>query len=284
MQGLVLEGGSMRPIFSSGVMDALLDEGIEFPYVIGVSAGITDGVSYVSKQRHRNYDITVGFRNDKRYFGLRNFISDRSIFGIKFLFEDIPKSIVPFDFETYRSSNTKVLAGVTNALTGDAEYLDGDTLDERSDILVASCSQPVLFPARVINGVPYYDGGIADSIPAEKAVKDGCDKLLIVLTRQEGYKKGSFDPKLVFGGLAVKRKYPNLAKALYRRNDVYMKQIEYCEELERQGKAIILRPSEFEMISSFESDAKKLSRFYDHGYELAMSRMDEIKDLFKEGK
>ncbi len=282
MQGLVLEGGSMRPIFSSGVMDALLDEGVYFPYVIGVSAGITDGVSYVSKQRMRNFNITVGYRNDRRYFGVHHFLTDKSIFGLKFLYEDIPQRIIPFDFDTYFSSGVKVRVGVTNALTGEAEYLDGNMLDNKSTILKATCAQPILFPEIKINGIPYYDGGISDSIPAKKALDDGCSKLLIIMTRPVGYVKKLGDPKMEIVAKAMKVKYPNLSKSLRNRNAMYNEQIKYCESLEAQGKAVILRPDADKMISSLEDNSDNLAAFYHHGYDLAMSKMPEIKMLFKE--
>ena len=281
MQGLVLEGGSMRPIFSCGVMDALLDNEVYFPYVIGVSAGITNGVSYVSRQKRRNYDIITKYRNDKRYFGLLNFAKDKSIFGLKFIFEDIPQRIVPFDFEAYKSSGTKVLVGVTNALTGEAEYLDGMMLDEKSTILKATCAQPVMFPPILVNGVPYYDGGIADSIPAKKAIDDGCDKLLIVETRPLGYKKGDKETKGEIAAKLVGKKYPKFAETLRRRASLYNEQLKYCDELERQGKAVILRPDADKIVKSLEDDTDKLVACYQHGYDLATKHMDEIKALFE---
>ena len=121
MNALILEGGTFRPIFSCGVMDALLDNDVNFDYVIGVSAGITDGVSYVSKQKKRNYHILMNHRHDKRYVGLRNYLTDRSLFGLKYAYETIPKEIYPFDWETYRNNPTEVRVGVTNAETGEAE-------------------------------------------------------------------------------------------------------------------------------------------------------------------
>ncbi|MBR5015984.1 MAG: patatin family protein [Clostridia bacterium] len=280
MQGLVLEGGSMRPIFSCGIMDAMLDNDVHFPYVIGVSAGITDGVSYVSRQKGRNYDIVTTYRNDRRYFGLLNFASDKSIFGLKFLFEDVPQKLVPFDFETYRNSGTKVVVGVTNALTGQAEYLDGMELDDKSTMLKATCAQPLFFPAIEINGVPYYDGGISDSVPAQKALDDGCDKLLVILTRPLGYRKKEFDKKMEAGAKYVGGKYPKLAETLKNRSAMYNAQMDFILELEKQGKALVLRPDADKMIGSMESDTDKLAAFYRHGYDVGMAHMKEIKEMF----
>ena len=278
MSALVLEGGSLRPMFSCGVMDALLDNNIDFPYVIGVSAGITDGVSYVSKQKMRNYHITVDYRNDKRYLSLGNYLREGSIFGLKFLYEDIPQTILPFDWETYHANPAVVKVCVTNARTGKAEYLDGKLLDDKSTMLKATCAQPMLFPEIVMNGEAYYDGGIADSIPAEKALADGHEKMLIVLTRPKGYVKTQ-SGKMVAAAKVIGRKYPALKEPLLNRYKKYNEQVKFCEELEKSGKAIILRPTQDVQIGSLEKDVDKIKAIYEYGYKLASERMDAIAKL-----
>ena len=117
MPGLILEGGTFRPIFSCGVMDALLDNGLMFDYVIGVSAGITDGVSYISRQKGRNLKVIRAFRNDPRYLSLRNYLRGGSMFGLEFVYSEVPNRYFPFDWETYHAYPGKVLVGVTNART-----------------------------------------------------------------------------------------------------------------------------------------------------------------------
>ena len=186
---------------------------MDFPYVIGVSAGITDGISYVSKQKKRNYDVLVNLRHDKRYVGMRNLISDRSLFGLKFAYEDMPRDIYPFDWETYRSSKTEVRVGVTNVHTGESEYLDGKELDEKCTMLKATCALPFAFPVIELNGNGYYDGGICDPIPVRKAIADGHDKLLIVLTRPASYRK-KLSSTNKFAAKYLKRKHPKLVEPL----------------------------------------------------------------------
>lgn len=280
MSALVLEGGTFRPIFSAGVMDALLDNDIHFPYVIGVSAGITDGVSYVSKQKKRNYDILVNLRHDKRYIGMRNFLTDRSMFGIKFVYEDLPKNIYPFDWKTYRNSATEVRVGVTDVKTGTAQYLNGKDLDEKCTMLKATCALPFVFPVIKLNGNEYYDGGICDPIPVRKAIQDGHNKLLIVLTRPKSYrKKLSATNKLA--AKYIKRKYPNLAEPLLTRHIRYNETVRFCKQLEQEGKAVLLRPTEEVQIDSFEKDIDKIKQIYQFGYNSATERIDEIKELLK---
>ena len=189
MPSLILEGGTLRPIFSAGVMDALLDNNITFPYCIGVSAGITNGVSYISKQKGRNLEVVTKYRNDNRYLSYRNFLRCKSIFGLDFVFDEIPNNLIPFDMDTYRKYPGKVLVGVTNAHTGKTEYLNGKDLDDKATMLRATCAIPLLFPVIKINGKEYYDGGLCDPIPIKKAIADGNTKHLIVLTQPKGYKK-----------------------------------------------------------------------------------------------
>lgn len=279
MPSLILEGGTFRPIFSAGVMDALLDNNIIFPYCIGVSAGITNGVSYISKQKGRNLEILRKYRNDKRYFGYRNFLKCKSLFGLDFTFDEIPNKLVPFDMDTYKKYPGKILVGVTNAKTGKIEYLDGKSLDNKATMLRATCAIPLFFPVIKINGEEYYDGGICDPIPIRKAIFDGNEKHLIILTRPKNYKK-EFSKKNIFASKILCNKYPNLKELFLNRHISYNETVKFCEELERQGKAIILRPDEDKPIESFEKDIYKLQAGYDHGYKLATEKINEIKNLF----
>lgn len=277
MPSLILEGGTFRPIFSCGVMDALLEEDIMFPYIIGVSAGISDGISYVSKQYGRNIEIGKKYRNDKRYIGIRNYKSQKSLFGLDFVFGEIQDKLVPFDWDTYLKYEGKLLVGVTNAETGKAEYLDGLKADSKFSMFRATCALPVLFPAIEVDGREYFDGGVADPIPIKKAILDGNKKHLIVLTRPKGYeKKLKNENKLVAKKIA--KKYPRMKEKILNRHVIYNETVAYCEELEKQGKAIIIRPDY--AINSFEKDINKLEKTYEHGYNLAKKYREKIRSLF----
>lgn len=278
MPSLILEGGTLRPIFTAGILDALLDNNIVFPYCIGVSAGITNGVSYISKQKGRNLEILMKYRNDKRYLGYGNFLKCKSLFGLDFIFDEIPNKLVPFDMDTYKEYSGKVLVGVTNAQTGKTEYLDGKELDDKATLLRATCAIPIFFPVIKINNTEYYDGGLCDPIPIKKAIADGNEKHLIILTQPTGYRK-ELSKKNVFVSKMLSSKYPNLKDAFLTRHEHYNATVKFCEELEKQGKAIILRP-EYKL-ESFEKDTNKLQSNYQHGYEMAIKHLDEIKALFK---
>lgn len=277
MPSLILEGGTLRPIFSAGVMDALLDNNITFPYCIGVSAGITNGVSYISKQKGRNLEVVTKYRNDNRYLSYRNFLRCKSIFGLDFVFDEIPNNLIPFDMDTYRKYPGKVLVGVTNAHTGKTEYLNGKDLDDKATMLRATCAIPLLFPVIKINGKEYYDGGLCDSIPIKKAIADGNTKHLIVLTQPKGYKK-ELSKKNILVAKLLNKKYPNLKTPLLNRHNHYNETVKFCEQLESEGKVLILRP-EYNL-DSFEKDINKLKSSYEHGYNLTINHLSEIKKLF----
>lgn len=279
MNSLVLEGGSFRAIFSAGVMDALLDNDVYLPYCIGASAGISNGVSYISKQQKRNLEVLMKYRNDKRYIGRRNFSKCKSIFGLDFVFDEIPNKLVPFDWETYKKYTGKVVVVVTNAKTGKPVYLNGAKLDRKCTYLQATCALPLAFPAIKVHNTPCYDGGLSDPIPIRKAIEDGCKKHIIILTRPKGYvKELSRQTKLV--ALFYKKKYPRISKLLVTRHIGYNKTVQFCEELERQGKAIILRPEH--PIESFEKNVETIQDSYLMGYNMAMKRIEEMKKFLAE--
>ena len=280
MTSLILEGGTFRPIFSAGVMDALLEHNISFPYCIGVSAGITNGFSYFSAQKGRNLEILEKYRNDKRYLGIKNFFKCKSIFGLDFVFDEIPNKLSPYNIEALTNYKGRVLVGVTNAITGKTEYLDGKKIDAKNTMLRATCAIPLFFPAIKINESYYYDGGLLDPIPIKKAIKDGNEKHLIILTRPKSYRKKLSKGNIIAAKI-VSRKYPKLKDSFLTRHKLYNETVRFCEELEKQGKAIILRPREDQAIESFEKDVEKLKKGYQDGYNIAIERIEDIKELLK---
>lgn len=274
MTGLVLEGGTFRPIFSCGVMDALLSENIMLPYCVGVSAGIADAVSYISRQPQRNLEIMQKYRNDKRYMGKSHLRKEKSLFGLDFVFGEIPDKLVPFDWDSFLKYEGQLLVGVTNAETGQAEYKNGKDMDEKFTMLRATCALPMFFPAIELDGKKYYDGGLADPIPVQKALDDGCDKLIIILTQPKGFVK-RHERYNKMGAHLLARKYPEIKKSILSRPERYNETVKYCEALAKEGKAMIIRPTH--PLDSFESDVRKLEMAYWHGYRMTKEKMSRIK-------
>ncbi len=274
--GLVLEGGALRAIFSSGVCDGLLDGGIMTDYVVGVSAGIAYGVSYVSKQPRRNLEVVTRFAPDRRYMGLRNLTDrdNRSYFGLEFGFSTIPNELVPFDYDTFAAFPGEVEAVVTNLNTGRADYLPVPRRDRESVVLQASCAMPLLFPIFEINGQPYLDGGIGDAIPWQWAL-DKCDRVVVVLTRPRHYRrKPDKAMKLVRRRY---KDYPAFVEVMERRAEVYNRDREELFQAEREGKLLVIAPESTLGVARTERDTEKLRLLWAEGYQAAIDRLEEIR-------
>ncbi len=278
--GMVFEGGAFRTVFSCGVMDAFLDLGIMPDYAIGVSAGAAYGVSYISKQKGRNLKLIKDYCNDKRYMGIGNLINpkNRCYYGIDFAYRKIPKEILPFDYDTYKESNVEFYATVTNMLTGKAEYLLYDVDEVPSKTLIATCALPLLFPIINIKRTPYMDGGVSDSIPFKQALADGCDRVVVVLTRQPDYRKET--GKSTKLAARMYSKYPAFAKALLDRADNYNRCLDELAEYERDGKVIVIRPDSTDGFSRMERNKEKIQALYDDGYKKGINYGDKIKTFF----
>ena len=267
--GLVLEGGAFRGLFTAGVLDGLLDIKAELKYVIGVSAGITNAYSYISKQRGRNLEIMEKYMGDKRYISYGNLIRCGSLMDFDYVFNEIPNKHSIFDYDEFYKYDGKVLAGAFNVETGEVEYFDKDKLDEKNTILKASCSIPLLFPFVNIEDKYYADGGLSNPIPIYKSIEDGNDKNIIVLTRNIDYRKKKSKANQI-AYKVYKKKYPKLAEVLAKRHIEYNKELEFCNELENKGNAIVLRPTIPMDVGRFERDKVKLRNIYNNGYDLVI--------------
>ncbi|MBC5717179.1 patatin-like phospholipase family protein [Flintibacter faecis] len=279
-KGIVLEGGALRAIFSSGVCDALLEQDVMPDYLVGVSAGIAYGVSYLSRQPRRNLKVVTTYAPDKRYMGMRNLADkdNRCYFGLKFAYDTIPNQLIPFDYDAFASYPGQVEAVVTNLNTGKAEYFPVPRRDRYSTLLQATCAMPLMFPIFHLGGQPYLDGGIADAIPWKHALEQGCDRLLVVLTHPRDYVRKS-DPmqKLLH---RTYRDYPNFLHVMEHRAHVYNENREELFRLERQGKVKVILPDSTMGVSRTERDPEKLRLLWAKGYQMAVDRMEELKDYF----
>jgi predicted patatin/cPLA2 family phospholipase len=275
--GLVLEGGASRTYFSVGAMDALMEENIFADYVIGASAGIANGVSYVSRQKERSLEIGMKYFPDKRYMGPRHLLnrSNKSYYNIQFVFDDMPNVHLPFDYDTYQKYSKNVYAAVTNLNTGKTEYINIPGDDKSWAVLIATCALPILFqPVKIGNNL-YMDGGITDSVPIEKALSDGCTKNLVILTREKNYIKKE-EPALKLAAFKY-RKYPLFTQALKARTENYNQSHRRLLELEKEGKAFIIAPQNTAGWHRTESDPRKLKKMYDDGFRFVKENLNQIK-------
>ena len=194
---------------------------------------------------------------------------------LEFVFDEIPNKHCPFDYKTFYEFDGKILVGAFNIETGENEYFDKDLLDKRNSILRASIAIPLAFPFEKINGQYYADGGLSEPIPINKSIADGNDKNIIVLTRNEGYRKNRSKANEITYRI-YKNKYPKLADVLRNRYIKYNEQLDYCKELEESEKAIVIRPSISMDINRFERDKSKLKAIYQNGYDLIVKDKEKI--------
>ena len=274
---IVLEGGATRGIFTSGALDYLMEQDIYFSDVIGVSAGACNAVDYVSRQPGRTRDCMIPNTKDMKYInGVKDTIREKSLMNMDLIFDKYPNELIPFDFDTYFQSEMHCELVTTNCLTGNAEYMtETEDPDRLMKICRASSSMPLVTPMVNIDGVPYLDGGLADSIPVKHVQEKGLKKIVLILTRPEGYRK-KLTSKAV-GKLYRKMysKYPALVRTCIRRPVMYNRTEEYIEKLEKEGNIFVLRP-EMKPVSRLEKDYDKLMAFYDHGYEMMKRELPRL--------
>ena len=264
--GLVLEGGGMRGVFTSGVLDAFMKHDLYFPYVVAVSAGACNGLSYMSRQPRRARYSNIDMLRKYDYISLKRLLTQGSIFDPNILYERFPNEIVPFDYETYRKNPAVYEIVTTNCLTGRAEYLTEKTDPKRLTAIVkASSSLPYVAQITEVDGVPMLDGGIVDSIPVVRAIDKGYSPNVVILTRNRGFRSSEPDikvPKLFYG------EYPRLRVALSRRVEEYNKQLELIERMEDWGEVICIRPERQMEVDRLCRDVEKLEALYEEGFML----------------
>lgn len=269
---LVLEGGGMRGVYTTGVLDALLDQKIFFDYVIGVSAGASHAVSYISRQRGRARRVNVDYCSRPDYLGPLCLLRERSLFGMNLLFRKIPFLLDPFDFERYEDNVREYYAVATDLESGKADYLAPRKAGDLMGALMASCSLPYVSPSVAIAGKRYLDGGIADSIPVRKPLADGCDRLVVVMTQPRGFRKDVSGEGRLKGKVtrAITRafygKYPEFSEALLTRNRRYNETLNFIDGLEEAGQAITVRPEVQPGLDRLERDPRVLDGLYRSGY------------------
>lgn len=264
--GLVLEGGGMRGVFTSGVLDAFMKHGLYFRYIVAVSAGACNGLSYMSRQPRRARFSNIDMLSQYEYIGLRHLVEQGCIFDPEVLYDKFPNEIIPFDWETYSHNPAVFEMVVTNCATGRAEYLSERHDRQRmNDICRASSSLPYVSQIVMVDGKPLLDGGIIDSIPVERAITTGHEYNVVVMTRNYGYRHTSKDiriPRFVY------KDYPRLRVALSHRVEAYNRQLQLVEDLEREGRIICIRPQRPMEVDRIERNTDKLERLYEEGFTL----------------
>lgn len=278
--GLVLEGGGMRGTFTSGVLDYMMDHDIEVPYGIGVSAGACNGVSFVSHQRGRAKFSNIDLLDKYKYISINHLLRTGSIIDMDMLYNRFTEEILPFDYDTYFARPMRFEMVTTDCLTGQACYME-EQHDRRRliDIVKASASLPYVCPICYVDNRPMLDGGIVDSIPIERAMSQGYEKNIVVLTRNKGYRKKE---KTIQHPSFIYRRYPQLRQALIMRNIRYNNQLALIEQMEAEGRILVIRPEKPIVVDRMEKNVKKLTDLYNEGYACAEKVLGRLIDSLKD--
>lgn len=272
--GLVLEGGALRGMFTAGVLDVMMENGIRADCVVGVSAGALFGVNYLSGQIGRALRYNKRFNSDKNYMGLRPLLREGNIISTQYAYEDVPHVLDPFDNDAFIRSGVPFYAVVTDIANAQPRYIRIDSVFRQMDVLRASGSMPFVSRPVELDGRKYLDGGISDSIPFQWMVSQGAEKMVVILTQDAAYEKKPLSPALLgFFGL----RYPALARKLAKRHKAYNDARKTLIQLEQAGKAFVIRPSQAVVIGTTEGDPEKIQHVYDLGRSDAKKILPELK-------
>jgi predicted patatin/cPLA2 family phospholipase len=272
---LILEGGGLRGTFTSGVLRRFVDDKFYFAYVIGVSMGACNAANYLSLQPERNRIVNTRYVRDKRYLSYRRLLCGGDLFGMNFIFDDLPNRLVPFDLETFLAHPARCITGVSDCVSGEALYYDKNELGgDYLTVLKASSSLPFIAKPVEYRGRFLMDGGLTDSIPVRRAAEDGWKKRVVVLTRPAGYRKKPSSLPGIF--LRRYRAFPGLLKNLKERHLHYNETLDHIEALESRGEIFVIRPGEDLPAGRVEKDISKIYLTYDAGYAAADACFEKL--------
>lgn len=279
--GLVLEGGSMRGMYTAGVLDTFMEEEIQVDGIIGVSAGALFGPNYFSKQKGRALRYNKRFCKNRRFMSIPSFLFTGNLVNKQFAFYDVTLKYDIFDNETFIKNNTGYYATVTNVESGKAEYLEMKDVLQDMEILRATSAIPVVSEIVEINGKKYLDGGIGDSIPVEQCLKMGYDKVIVVLTRPLEYRKKPLSKQFMKIISMKYKKYPKFIEIMENRYQRYNETVEMIIDKENKKEIFVIRPTSPILLKTIERDEKKLQEVYDLGVKDCKNALSSLKEYLK---
>jgi len=272
--GLVLEGGGVRGIYTAGVLDVFMENGIGFDGVIGVSAGAIHGCSYLAGQKGRSIRYYKKYCQDPRFMSFKSWLKTGDFVGADFCYRELPEELDVYDYDAFKACGVPFYVVCSDVESGKAEYVRITDMKDQIDYLRASASLPYFSRIVNINGEKYLDGGCTDSIPIEAFKEMGYNRNVIVLTRELVYRKSSEKKWMT---KLYSRKYPEFAKALLNRHIVYNRTVEKIVEMEMSGEVFVVRPEMALDIGRLEKDPENIQRVYDTGRADAMRCIEELK-------
>ncbi len=275
--GVVDVGGGLRGSFGAGVLDYCMEQGIRFDFGIGVSAGAANISSYMANQKGRNFVFYTEYFQREQYMGVKNLMHTGSYIGLDYIYSSLSdhEGDYPLDWKTIRNDPRDMMIVATDANTGLPHYFQKyDMRQDSYDPIKASCCVPVINRPYKVDGIPYFDGGLSDPVPYEKAFEAGCDKVVVILTRPEDYRRIPKNDKIIADLLHPH--YPNASFAMRNRSVVYNQQVDACEYLQVQGKVCIVAPDSIGNMKTLTKDKDSIEALYYKGYEEAKSILNFV--------
>lgn len=280
---LVLEGGSLRCLFTAGVLDVFLERELELSYVCAVSAGSMSAMSYISKQIGRTREVNMQYLHDKRYLSFRNMVKNREVFNFEFLFGELSHSLIPFDWEAFNGSRQRFEVVCTRCKTGRPEYFERSTCPDLEAAVAASSSMPILSRMIPVGGKKYLDGGLSMPIPYQRAIDLGYEKVVLVLSRHKGYRKPPMDKWHRRAYARYFAPLPQLLEAIYEIPDRYNRMQDEIDRLEEQGRIFVIRPQQPVTVGRLEHDKRKLDALHREGREEGERRFAALSEYLEIG-
>lgn len=276
---LVLEGGGMRGAYTQGVLDAFMQHDIDFTYIVGISVGSANAMNFMSGQKGRSFDVSLNYSH--RMTGFSQLLRHGAYFNLDVLFNVLDKEVF-YDYEAFKNNPTKLYVGAFNLETGKVEYFDNEDIKQSNDPLIASSSLPLLNKMKKFNNNKYFDGGLVDAIPLNKAINDGNEKIVVVLTNPIEYvRKPEASLKII---KLIYRKYPELIKAVKNRHIGYNELLNKLNEMEANNEIFVIRPDAFLPVSRYTTDSDKLIETYEIGIKDAERKIPDLLKYLKGDK
>lgn len=273
---LVLQGGAMKSMFTTGVLDAFLEEGLIFPYIVGVSAGAANGIAFLAREKGRTYRVNLTYLHDPRFMSFKNYRKVGSYFNFDFIYKEVPHQIDPFNYDALFQAEEELEIGATNCATGEVDYFSFQEAKHGNDFqtflrsLYASCSMPCVCKPITINGVSYLDGGIGDPIPSGRAREQGYQNQVVILTQplepKQTSRIRSLPPRWVY-----RNTYPSMVSLCDHYTEIYNQTIDSLRAEQEEGRIIVIAPDDTFGVRGISKNRTKLIRFYFHGFEKGLA-------------
>ncbi|MCT4566011.1 MAG: patatin family protein [Maledivibacter sp.] len=273
--GLVLQGGGMRGVYTSGVLDFFMDKDLYFSYIIAVSAGACNAIAYITGKRGFGKKICIDYISNNKYISYKNLLTKGSIVDMDFIFDKVPNTLDPFDLDEIANCDNKFIIAATDCNNGNPVYIDVDNCNDIITAIKASSSVPFVTKTVGFEDMNLLDGGISDPIPIKKSIKDGNNRNVIVLTNEDGYTQKAFKMKRL-----ANRMYPDyrdLVKSILDCHTLYHETIDYIKELETEKKVFIIRPSRYLKLKTFDRNTTRVKELYELGYRDAEEKYLELR-------